>query len=254
MAALVAAVVAATTASACGADDAITAGGGEVHGNVLVLAAASLTDAFGELADAFEAAHPGVTVELSLAGSSSLAAQIREGAPADVFAPADPAHMDEVVESGEVIAEPRVLARNELRIAVPAGNPGGVTGPADLARDELVVGLCAAPVPCGALAREALAHAGVEPATDTDEPNVRALLTKIAAGELDAGIVYRTDVVAAGDAVEGVDLPDEADVVATYPIAPLADAPNPAGAEAFVAFARSEEGRAILEAHGFSAP
>lgn len=254
--ALVGALVVATLPG-CGddgaGDDAAPAAGG-VEGTVLVLAAASLTDAFGELADAFEAANPGVTVELSFAGSSALATQIQEGAPADVFASADTSNLAEVVESGDVTAEPEVLVRNELQIVVPAGNPGGVQGLDDLARDELLVGLCAPAVPCGALAREALANAGVEAAPDTDEPDVRALLTKVEAGELDAGIVYRTDVSSAGDAVEGVEIPAEVNVVAEYLIAPLARAPNATGADAFVGFARSDEGRAILESHGFRSP
>lgn len=255
VAALLVATVTAATSPACGddgGDDGAAADG--VEGTVLVLAAASLTDAFGELADAFEAANSGATIELSFAGSSALATQIQEGAPADVFASADTSTMDTVVESGDVTAEPEIFVLNELQIVVPAGNPGGVRGLDDLARDELLVGLCAEEVPCGSFGRQALADAGVEPAPDTNEPDVRALLTKVEAGELDAGLVYRTDVAAAGDAVEGVEIPADVNVVAEYPIAPLADAPNAAGAAAFVGFVLSDEGRAILESYGFSTP
>ena len=251
--------IAALVTAACGedggeADAPAPADGDGGGGTVLVLAAASLTDAFGELAAAFEAATPGVTVELGFAGSSRLAAQIQEGAPADVFASANTSNMDKVVDSGDVTATPQVFVRNTLEIVVPAGNPAGVTGLGDLGRDELLIGLCAEEVPCGALGREALAAAGVEPAPDTDEPDVRALLTKVEAGELDAGIVYRTDVAAAGDRVEGVEIPADVNVAADYPIAPLADAPNPAGAEAFIEFVLSEAGRAILASYGFDLP
>jgi molybdate transport system substrate-binding protein len=232
-------------------------GGGDEAGAVdtaLVFAAASLTDAFGEIAEVFEDAHPGTTVELNLAGSSALREQILEGAPADVFASADTSNMDQIVESGEVAGEPVVFVTNDLQIAVPAGNPGGVTGPADFADEELLIGLCAEGVPCGDFAREALSAAGVTPAPDTEEPDVRALLTKLEAGELDAGIVYATDVLAAGEGVEGIDIPDDQNVEAAYPIAVLAGAPNPEGAEAFVEFVRSDEGAAILTSYGFGTP
>ncbi|MFV0259097.1 MAG: molybdate ABC transporter substrate-binding protein [Acidimicrobiales bacterium] len=227
---------------------------GVIEGPVLVFAAASLTDAFGEMEAAFEAAHPAVDVQLNLAGSSSLREQILEGAPADVFASANEANMDQVGEAGETAGDPEVFAENRLQIAVPAGNPGGVTGLDDFADPELLIGLCAEGVPCGDFARESLAEAGVVPDVDTNEPDVRALLTKVGADELDAGIVYVTDVRAAGDLVEGIDIPEEDNVVATYPIAELAGAPNPDAAAGFVEFVRSEDGRAILASYGFVAP
>lgn len=220
---------------------------------VLVFAAASLTDALDDVAEAFETAHPGLTVELNVSGSSALREQILAGAPADVFASANTSNMDSVVSEGAA-ADPEIFATNHLQIVVPAGNPGGVSGLADLARDELLIGLCAADVPCGELARQALAAAGVEPAQDTDEPDVRALLTKVAEGELDAGIVYTTDVIAEGDAVEGIAIPAEHDVVTEYPIAVLTDAPEPDAAAAFVAFVLSDAGQAILASYGFGNP
>lgn len=228
--------------------------GGEGEGSgIVVFAAASLTDAFEEAAAAFEAANPDATVELSFAGSSALREQILEGAPADVFASANASNMEAVVDAGEAGAAD-VFVRNRLEIAVPAGNPAGVTGLADLGRDELLVGLCAAEVPCGAFGREALADAGVTPAVDTEEPDVRALLTKVEAGELDAGLVYRTDVRSADGGVEGIAVPDDVNVVADYPIAVLTRSTDVATAEAFVAFVLSGEGQAILASHGFEAP
>lgn len=225
-----------------------------LHGELLVSAAASLTDAFGQAETVFESAHPDLDVVLNLGPSSGLREQILEGAPADVFASANVANMERVFEAGAVSGRWHIFATNRLRIAVPAGNPAGITGLADFGRDELFIGLCAEGVPCGDFGREALANAGVTPAVDTDEPDVRALLTKVEAGELDAAITYVTDVASAAGAVEGIDIPDAVNVVAEYPIAALAGAPNPVAAEAFVRFVLSGDGRAILGEHGFSAP
>lgn len=246
------AAVAGLVAVACGGGpDGATDG---ARAEVLVSAAASLTDAFGDLEAAFERTHPDVDVKLNLAGSSTLRIQILEGAPVDVYAPANEAHMDRVVEADLVEGEPRVFALNRLRVAVPRGNPAGVDELADFADEELLIGLCAPEVPCGGFAREALRRAGVDPAVDTNEPDVRALLTKIAAGELDAGITYATDVTSAGGVVEGIELPEGVDVVARYPVAVLRDAPHPEDARAFVAFLLSEDGRSILRDHGFLLP
>jgi molybdate transport system substrate-binding protein len=242
--------------TACGADAPAsdeTEADGVVTGPVVVFAAASLTDALDELATAFEASHPGVTVELNLAGSSSLREQILGGAPADVFVSADVAHMEALVEA-EAATAPKDVAVNRLEVAVPAGNAAGVRGLADLADPDLLIGLCAEEVPCGQFAREVLSAAGVVPAPDTNEPDVRALLTKIQTGELDAGIVYRTDVLAAGDAVEGIEIPADENVLARYPAATLTEADNPGGGAAFVAFLLSDEGQEILVSHGFTRP
>lgn len=231
-----------------------TAGADDGPTRLLVSAAASLTDAFAEVEAAFEDVHPDVDVALNLAGSSTLREQIVHGAPADVFASADTATMTQVVDAGKVDGEPTVFATNGLVIAVPAGNPAGVVGLPDLADPGLYVGLCAEEVPCGRLAGRALSSAGVTPAVDTHEPDVRALLTKVAAGELDAGITYATDVAAAGDAVDGVAIPAVSDVRARYLVAVLAGAPEPATARRFVAFVLSEAGQRILHDHGFGAP
>ena len=249
------------TAAACGSDDdssadpvdpadGTTASG--LEGTITVFAAASLTDAFTEAADAFESDNPDVTVELNLAGSQALREQILAGAPADVFASANPSNMDQVDEAGEVEGAVSVLAHNSLEIVVPAGNPGGVEGLDDFADAGLLIGLCAAEVPCGEFGREALANAGVTAVPDTDEPDVRSLLTKVEAGELDAGIVYRTDVLSAGDAVEGIAIADADNVVADYPVAALAGAGEPEVAAAFVEFLVSDGGQAILESYGFA--
>lgn len=224
------------------------------EGEVLVSAAASLTDAFAEIESAFETANPGVDVVLNLGPSSGLREQILEGAPADVFASADTSNMDRVAEAGQAWGEPQVFARSLLQIAVPAGNPAGITGLEDFGNGELLIGLCAEDVPCGDYGRQALENAGVTPATDTDEPDVRALLTKIEAGELDAGITYVTDVRPTDGAVEGIDIPDEVNVVAEYPVAALTSAPNPEAAVAFVDFLLSEQGQAILGEYGFTSP
>jgi molybdate transport system substrate-binding protein len=221
---------------------------------VLVSAAASLTDAFAEVESAFETANPGVDVVLNLGSSSSLREQILEGAPADVFASANASNMDQVVTGGKAAGEPTTFALNSLQIAVPSGNPAGITGLQDFANEELLIGLCAEDVPCGDFGRQALANAGVVAAVDTNEPDVRALLTKIEAGELDAGITYVTDVLSSGGAVEGIVIPGDVNVVAAYPIVALTNAPNPEGAAAFVALVLSEPGRAILASYGFASP
>lgn len=228
--------------------------GADPERGVLVSAAASLTDVFGEIEAAFEAVHPAVDVTLNLAGSSALRAQILEGAPVDVFASADRANMERVAEEDELAREPRIFARNRLQIAVPPGNPAEVTGLGDLAREDLLVGLCAEGVPCGDLAREALDRAGVVAAVDTHEPDVRALLTKVELGELDAAVTYVTDVAAATGEVEGVHILDRHNVTAEYPIAVLARAADPETARAFVVFVLSSDGRAILARHGFGLP
>ncbi|KTR87126.1 molybdate-binding protein [Microbacterium testaceum] len=220
----------------------------QLGGTLEVYAAASLQRSFDEIATAFEAAHPGVTVSAVYDGSSTLATQIGEGAPADVFASADEKNMAKVSAQAP---EPQIFAGNTLVIAVPAGNPGGVSALADLARVTTV--LCAPEMPCGAASQTLLSNAGVRVSPASSEQNVTAVLTKVAAGEADAGLVYATDV-AGRDDVEAI-VPDGADaVVNRYPIAALADAPNPDAAAAFVAFVLSDDGQRILADAGFRAP
>jgi molybdate transport system substrate-binding protein len=220
----------------------------ELSGTVQVYAAASLQRSFDEIASAFEDAHPGVTVSAVYDGSSTLATQIGEGAPADVFASADEKNMAKVAAQAP---DPQIFAGNTLVIAVPKGNPGGVRTLADLARVTTV--LCAAEVPCGAASTTLLSNAGVSVSPASSEQNVTAVLTKVSAAEADAGLVYATDVVGQGG-VEAI-VPDGADaVVNRYPIAALTDAPNADAASAFVAFVLSDEGQKILADAGFRAP
>ncbi len=243
----------ATTTADSGSTEASEPADG-VEGTITVFAAASLTDVFEELGAAFEEANPDATVEFSFGPSSGLVTQITEGAPADVIATAATSNMEDLVEADALDGDPTTFATNYLELAVPPGNPGEVTGLDDLANPDLVVGLCAEEVPCGKFAREMLANNDVEPSIDTNEEDVRALLTKVEAGEVDVGVVYRTDVQAAGDAVEGIEIPDDENVVATYPIATTAEAANAEGAQAFIDFVLSDEGQAALAAAGFEAP
>jgi molybdate transport system substrate-binding protein len=246
-------------AAACGGggdddDSAAPTGSAEAEeptGSITVFAAASLSDAFGEMASTFEEENPGTTVELNFGASSALREQILAGAPADVFASANTSNMDQLVDADAVEGEPEMFAKNELEIAVPAGNPGDVHGLDAFGHADLDIGLCAEEVPCGQFGREALASAGVTPAQDTDEPDVRSLLTKVEAGDLDAGLVYHTDVLAAGDEVEGVQVPDEFNVIAEYPLAALSASGHAELATAFVEFVLSDEGQDILESYGF---
>ena len=246
---------------AAGNDDAAVAQGGDaLAGNLHVLVAASLLPVAEVLAAEFEFAHPGVDVLISGAGSSALREQVLAGAPADVFIPADPAHLDTIHDEVGLASEPVVVARNSLVLAVPASNGAGVTSLDDLARPELLIGLCAAEVPCGALARHGLLQADIQPAPDTDEPNVRALVTKLAGGELDAAVVYASDA-AARDSAQSLDaairsLGWSAGIApqASYAAAVLSDAPNLPAASAFVAFLTSDAAADSLADFGFSLP
>lgn len=237
-----------------GDDQAGSGDGGGPSGEVIVFAAASLRDAFEELATAFETEYPRVDVVFNFAGSQTLASQINQDAPADVLASANEIQMDEVSEAGNLAEGPQVFATNWLAIAVEAGNPFGLTGLADLADPELVLVLPAEEVPAGSYARKALDAAGVSVTPSSLERDVRAALSKVELGEADASVVYASDVGTASDAVEGVSIPVDENVPAAYPIAPLADAPNPGSANAFVTFVLSEQGQRILSSHGFASP
>lgn len=236
----------------CGGDDDRAARDG--GGRVIVFAAASLTESFTKLGRDFEAAHPGTTVTFNFAGSSALATQIGQGAPADVFAAASPATMRTVTDAGDAAGAPATLVRNQLVIAVPKGNPGHVAGLADLAEPGVTVALCAAQVPCGAAAKAALAAAGVRLTPATLEQDVKGALAKVKLGEVDAALVYRTDVRAAAGELDAVEFPESARAVNDYPIVVLKHAGNPDGARAFVDYVRSDAGLAVLTAAGFQAP
>lgn len=230
-------------------------------GELTVYAAASLGAAFDELAARFEAEHPGVDVlPITYDGSSVLATQLVEGARADVFASADEKNMAKVDDAG--LAEAPVdFATNVLEIAVAPGNPLGVDGLDDLAdgatradgRAATVV-LCAPDVPCGAASHALLDAASLTVTPASEEQNVTAVLTKVKSGEADAGLVYVTDVRAAGDAVEGVEIANAAEATNVYPLTALRAAPNPEAASAFVAFVTSRTGQQVLASFGFGAP
>jgi molybdate transport system substrate-binding protein len=227
--------------------------GSTVTGQLVVFAAASLTESFTDLARRFEADHPGTRVTLNFAGSSALAAQINQGAPADLFAAAAPATMTTVTTAGNAAGAPVTFARNQLVIAVGRGNPERITGLADLARPGITVALCAEQVPCGAAARTVLQAAGVAVRPVTLEQDVKGALGKVRLGEVDAALVYRTDTRAAAE-VQAVEFPESARAVNDYPIVTLARAANPGAAAAFVGYVQSEPGRAVLTAAGFQAP
>lgn len=228
-------------------------GASEVTGTLTISAAASLSSAFDEIAQGFEAEYPGVQIQpISYDGSSTLATQIIGGAPVDVFASADENNMDKVVDAG--LAEgPQVFATNTLVIAVPEGNPAGIESLADLAKPGATVVLCAQEVPCGAASQKLLSAAGITVTPVSQEQNVTAVLTKVAAGEADAGLVYATDVKGRDD-VESLTPEGAEAVVNRYPIVALKDAPDAAAAAAFVAYVRGEHGQQILASHGFGAP
>lgn len=231
---------------------ALPACGGGSDRSITVLAASSLTEAFTDVAAAFERAHPDVDVRVSFGASSALAAQAHEGVPADVFAAADEQAMRIVTRAGDA-RDPVVFARNHLALAVARGNPQGVDALADLARAGFVVVLCDPTVPCGRLADRALRAAGVEVDAASREVNVKATLARVELGEADAAIVYATDV-RAGEDVEAVDVPELRAAVTRYPIAVLEQTERAADAAAFVDFVVSPDGRSILTRHGFLAP
>ena len=219
-----------------------------------VFAAASLTDAFTAVGARFEADNPGVEVRLNSAGSSDLAQQIVNGAPADVFAAANESTMKTVADAGLVDGQPTVFATNVLQIATPPGNPKGVASFADLARPDVAVVVCAPQVPCGAATERIEQATGVALSPVSEEPDVRSVLGKVSTGNADAGLVYVTDVRSARGSVEGVSFPESDRAVNSYPIAALTDAPEPELARSFVELVTGEFGQEALEDAGFGAP
>lgn len=247
---LLAAIAVATTA--CGSTAQPTSAA--LSGSVTVLAAASLTSAFQDLGKQFEKDHSGVKVDLSFAGSSTLVAQVKQGAPGDVFASADQPNMQALHDAALLGNPAQVFARNQLEIVVAAGNPTGITGLGDLAKRGLIVLLCAPSVPCGRYALQAFSKAGVTVKPASLETDVKAVIGKVSLGEADAGVVYATDVKAGGSKVQGVEIPDAQNVIASYPIALLAEARNGSAAKVFIQFVLSSEGQGILGRYGFLSP
>lgn len=225
-----------------------------VTGNLTVFAAASLTEAFKKIGKDFEVANPGTKVTFNFAGSSALATQINQGAPADVFASAAPANMKVVTDAGGAEGTPVTFIKNQLVIAVPKGNPKGITGLADLTKPDLKVALCAEQVPCGAAAKKALDAAKVALTPVTLEQDVKQALSKVKLGEVDAALVYRTDAKASASDVDGIEFPESAGAINEYPIVVLKAAPNKTAAQAFVDYVRSAQGLAVLTAAGFQSP
>jgi molybdate transport system substrate-binding protein len=225
-----------------------------LEGSITVFAAASLKATFTELAEDFESANPGTTVALNFAGSSDLVTQITEGAPADVFASADEKNMARVTDAALAEGEPVDFATNVLEIAVPPGNPAGIEAFADLAGSDAKVVVCAPAVPCGAATATVETATGVDIAPVSEESSVTDVLGKVTSGEADAGLVYVTDVIAAGDAVEGVEFDESDQAVNTYPIVALKDSAASDVARAFVDYIASEAGRRVLADAGFGTP
>lgn len=231
-----------------------TAVDGTVRGRLTVSAAASLSDVFAALRTAFETRYPQVRVTVNVGASSTLATQIIGGAPVDVFASADRPTMDRVVSADLVDGTPTVFATNSLQLLVRKGNPQGIRTLADLSRPDIVYVTCGPAVPIGAYATQVLDRAGVTVTPRSLEPDVKGIVTKVVAGEADAGIVYATDVTATNGAATGVDIPASANVTASYPIAVLADTADRSAAIAWVEFVLSDDGRSILRSFGFGVP
>jgi molybdate transport system substrate-binding protein len=244
--------VAALLVAACGGDDDSGSGSGAATpGDIKVFAAASLTAAFTEIGQQFTAANGGSKVTFNLAGSQALATQIQQAAPADVFASADTTNMDKVTG---LVNTPQNFASNQLQIVVEQGNPKSVASLEDLADPNLKVVLAAPDVPAGKYAGEILGRAGVTVKPVSEEDNVKAVVTKVSLGEADAGIVYVTDVTAGGDKVEGVEIPEDQNVLATYPIATVKASKARDQAQAFLDLVLSAEGQQVLKEYGFLPP
>lgn len=253
------------TGSTTDSTDAAPAGSsadGQLTGTVTVFAAASLTDVFTSLGDQLERDHPGLTVRFNFAGSSALATQITQGAPADVFASADEAQMSKVADAG-LADDPQLFASNPLMLVFPPSNPGRITRPqdvagppslADLLDHDVTLAVCAPQVPCGAAAAKVLGEAGLTHAPDTYEDDVRSVLTKVQLGEVDAGLVYVSDVRGAGTTVTALGFEQSPADINRYPISVLHDSSNPAAAQAFVDLVLSDAGQQVLRDAGFLEP
>jgi molybdate transport system substrate-binding protein len=262
IAAALAALVALAGVAGCGGSGDSTASPGaaasaskpaSVTGTITVLAASSLQEAFTKLGTQFEAAHPGTKVVFSFGPSSGLAEQIGQGAPADVFASASTKNMDVVVSDGAAKSATNFVS-NTMEIAVPPKNPAGIAEVADLAKKGVKVALCQAAVPCGATALKVFDNAKIKVVPVTEEIDVKSTLSKVTLGEVDAGVVYVTDVRAAGSTVKGIEIPADINASTTYPIASLSGSKNKATAQAFVDYVLSPDGLAALTAAGFSKP
>jgi molybdate transport system substrate-binding protein len=246
-------LLSASSSSTSGAGGASSSASPALSGQLTVLAAASLTESFTTIGRQFEAAHPGTKVVFSFGASSTLATQVTQGAPADVFASASKKNMDAVV-AAKAAADPQTFAKNVMEIAVPPSNPAGVTQLSDLAKSSVKVVLCAKEVPCGSTARQVFTNAGLTVSPVSDEADVKSTLSKVELGEADAGVVYVTDVLAAGAKVKGITIPAGVNASTSYPIAPLTASKNADLATAFVDYVLSPEGATVLGEAGFEKP
>ncbi|MEV7663386.1 molybdate ABC transporter substrate-binding protein [Paenarthrobacter sp. NPDC089316] len=227
---------------------------GKSSGEITVFAAASLKASFTQLAKDFEAANPGTKVKLSFAGSSDLATQIAQGAPADVFASADTKNMAKLADAGLLEGSATNFASNVLEIAVPPSNPASITSFADLAKPDVKVVTCASQVPCGAATDAVEKASGTTLSPVSEESSVTDVLGKVVSGEADAGLVYVTDVKGAGENVKGIPFAESDKAVNTYPIATVGSSKNKALAAAFIAQVTSDKGKKVLGDAGFGTP
>jgi molybdate transport system substrate-binding protein len=225
----------------------------KLSGTINVFAAASLTEAFTTLGKQFEAAHPGVKVVFNFGASSTLAQQINQGAPADVFASASTKNMAQVMSAGGAKSS-TPFVKNVMEIATPPSNPAQVSAVNDLAKSSVKVALCQVQVPCGATAEKVFTNAKITVKPVTEEADVKSVLSKVELGEVDAGVVYVTDVRSAGSKVKGITIPTDVNASTTYPIATLTDSHNTRTAQAFVDYVLSSAGEAVLTADGFAQP
>jgi molybdate transport system substrate-binding protein len=224
-----------------------------VSGGITVFAAASLQGAFTTLGKQFEAAHPGTTVKFSFGASSSLATEITSGSPADVFASASPQNMDQVVKAGDA-SNPVTFAKNIMEVAVPPSNPAHVTSVSDLAKSSVKTALCQPQVPCGFTAQKVFTNAKISVKPVTLQPDVKSVLTQVELDNVDAGMVYVTDVKAAGTKVKGVPIPASENASTAYPIATINSSKNKDTAQAFASYVASPAGQKVLAADGFEKP
>jgi molybdate transport system substrate-binding protein len=222
-------------------------------GTITVFAAASLTGTFTQLGKQFEAAHTGESVKFSFGPSSGLATQITSGAPADVFASAAPANMQQVVSASDA-SNPQTFAKNKMEVAVPPNNPAKVTSVSDLAKKSVKVALCQPQVPCGVVAAQVFKNAGITVKPVTLQTDVKSVLTQVELGNVDAGMVYVTDAMAAGTKVKGITIPANENASTLYPIATINSNKHKSEAQAFVAYVLSPAGQQVLAAAGFEKP
>jgi molybdate transport system substrate-binding protein len=244
----------ATSAAGATAGASGASGAAKPSGTLVVFAATSLTDAFDKIATQFEAANPGVTVKFNYNGSSTLATQITQGAPADVFASAAAANMTTVTDQHLTSTTPKTFARNQAEIMVEKGNPSHVTSVSSLANPAVKVVTCAPKVPCGVLATDVFKKAGVTVTPVSQEENVGGVVTKVSLGEADAGIVYVTDVKANGSKTGSVPIPASENQTTDYPIAEIKGAPNASAAAAFISYVLGSQGQQVLKSFGFMPP